>query len=598
MIERYRLDPGQGTWSRQVSDAIPYSDGDEIEDYLYAALRSASDVGTSSPEMLAAIKDWPSEYHLSSARHNLLRHVAFKSTDRVLELGCGCGAITRYLGETGATIIAVEGSQRRAKIAAERCRDLPNVTVYCDNIVDFIAGHKFDYVTLIGVLEYAPKFIGSDDPVGTCLKQANTFLKDDGVLVLAIENQLGLKYLNGCSEDHTGVPYFGINDLYGVGTPVTFGRRELESRLRAAGFADVTFLYPFPDYKLPTVLLAEGAFNHPEFVPADLLFRDFSRDYCGGSCRAFHENLAWQPLARNGLIPDLANSFLAMVRKSRPESRPQAEWLARIYSTGRLPAFETETVFLPGDKGIAVAKRLLFPDTAPPNRIDGPRFRHQPPLHAMYVSGRLYATELQPIMARGEGPAAVARWAAPWVAGLVAEALPSPDNVLVLPGSRLDAVPANLVRDRSGALVDIDIEWESDTPVPLAWVLIRGLVNTMAACPVSSAFAGLTFRDGVSSVLEQLGHAVSDEDFRTAAAFEDALKNTVYSPHRPGRAFSEVLAGPIYSFTSPPTFHDEIAGLRKEIARVKGTVSWRITKPLRAFWNGFRSLLPSNSAKS
>jgi hypothetical protein len=162
---------------------------------------------------------------------------------------------------------------------------------------------------------------------------------------------------------------------------------------------------------------------------------------------------------------------------------------------------------------------------------------------------------------------------------------------MVLPGSRLDAVPANLVRDRSGALVDIDLEWEADTPVPLTWVLIRGLVNTMASCPLSPAFAGLTFRDGVSSVLEQLGQAVSEEDFRTAAAFEDALKNTVYSPHRAARPFSEVLAGPICSGTSPPTFYDEIAGLRKEIDRVKGTVSWLITKPLRAFWNGCRSLL-------
>jgi len=37
--------------------------------------------------------------------------------------------------------------------------------------------------------------------------------------------------------------------------------------------------------------------------------------------------------------------------------------------------------------------------------------------------------------------------------------------------------------------------------------------------------------------------------------------------------------------------------LRTEVARIKGTVSWRITKPVRAIWNILRLLLPSSSAK-
>jgi 16S rRNA A1518/A1519 N6-dimethyltransferase RsmA/KsgA/DIM1 with predicted DNA glycosylase/AP lyase activity len=83
--------------------------------------------------------------------------------------------MTRYLGETGATVIAVEGSLRRAEIAAERCRDLRNVSVYCDNLIQFEAEGHFDIVTLIGVLEYAPCFISSEDPVGACLAAARCF---------------------------------------------------------------------------------------------------------------------------------------------------------------------------------------------------------------------------------------------------------------------------------------------------------------------------------------------------------------------------------------------------------------------------------------
>lgn len=41
----------------------------------------------------------------------------------------------------------------------------------------------------------------------------------------------------------------------------------------------------------------------------------------------------------------------------------------------------------------------------------------------------------------------------------------------------------------------------------------------------------------------------------------------------------------------------ENMALRVEVARIRGTVSWRITKPVRAFWNILRLLLPSDSAK-
>lgn len=41
----------------------------------------------------------------------------------------------------------------------------------------------------------------------------------------------------------------------------------------------------------------------------------------------------------------------------------------------------------------------------------------------------------------------------------------------------------------------------------------------------------------------------------------------------------------------------ENAALQTDIRRIKSTVSWQITKPLRAFWNVLRSLLPNNSTK-
>jgi hypothetical protein len=136
--------------SSAAKDDFGYSDGAEHEDFILAALASTRDVSLYSEELRSMIKDWPSEYHFSMERHNLLRHVIIRPEMSILELGCGCGAITRQLGESGAKVTAVEGSLRRARSAAARCRDLENVKVYCSNFQDVEFTEKYDLVTLIG----------------------------------------------------------------------------------------------------------------------------------------------------------------------------------------------------------------------------------------------------------------------------------------------------------------------------------------------------------------------------------------------------------------------------------------------------------------
>src|ERR1039457_3783957 len=173
-----------------------YSDGVGVEERLLSVVSKARDRTTFSQEIAQSIFDWPSEYHFSRVRHCLVRPLDLHPGDRVLELGCGCGAITRYLGEIGTNVVAVEGSLLRARIAAERCRELPNVKIFADDLLEFEMDRQFDWVLLIGVLEYAPAFSSAEDPVVHYLESIRPFLSTQGKLVVAIENKLGLKYFN------------------------------------------------------------------------------------------------------------------------------------------------------------------------------------------------------------------------------------------------------------------------------------------------------------------------------------------------------------------------------------------------------------------
>lgn len=153
---------------KAAKDSFGYSDGAEIEKYILRSLEKSEDVKYDSEVLFRFIKDWPSYYHLGPGRANILRALDISRNSKVLEFGCGCGAVTRYLGEQFNSVDALEGSFLRTRIARERCRDLENVQLFNCNMDKVKFRPAYDVVTLIGVLEYAPKFFGKF-PEEACL---------------------------------------------------------------------------------------------------------------------------------------------------------------------------------------------------------------------------------------------------------------------------------------------------------------------------------------------------------------------------------------------------------------------------------------------
>lgn len=570
-----------------------YSDGDEIEARLLEALKECKDISVASTELLRHITDWPSKYHFSPTRHNLLRQIPLHEGTQVLELGCGCGAMTRYLGERGAKVVAVDGSARRAEIAAQRCRDLANVSIVCDNLMDFAQDRRFDVVTLIGVLEYAPRYISGDDPIKACLKQAASFLKPDGVLVIAIENQLGLKYFNGCDEDHIGKPYYGLHGLYRPDEPTTLGRTALIEKLGVAGLRQQRFFYPFPDYKLPQVLLSDTALAMPNFDVAALLSRMASGNAGGAFHPNFHENLAWRPIIENGLLPHLANSFLVVAgHHGAALDAFDPTFLAAAYTPDRLPRYATETIFRKTAHGaIAVEKKPLFHDKAMdsslPTIAEGELVHHVGTV-SNYVPGTLYVVELQRRLARGESLDAVIDWASDWLE-LIKTSLT--EDSTRLPGHWLDMIPQNLIRTTDGKLESIDAEWAISQSIPISWVIFRGLMYALAVCPTSPALSGISLLETLRRISASQGIRLDDVSIQQACTLEAELRIIVYGEKREvaEQRLLQHLSMPPHEGINVPTLREtceaKCIALESEIYRVKSTVSWQITKPLRALWN-------------
>lgn len=445
---------------------ISYSDG-SIEQDIYNAVKNASDVrSTSSIARERYPAEWPFEYHLSPERANLVRPFDFGGL-KVLEIGAGMGAISRFVAESCKSLQVVEGTRRRLDVLEQRLRDLRNWTSYCGHFDSFISDEKFDVVLIIGVMEYADVYsVKGGDPYVSFLKRAESFLKEDGCVVLAIENRLGLKYWNAVTEDHTGKPYEGLVGYSPVRKTVrTFSRAELQKLLVASGLSSVQFYYPFPDYKLPRSILSEELHRESPQIFAELAAAGIARDYSRVRGYHFPESVVWTSLASTGLSTELANSFLICAARSGVVPRLRFQGVGSHFSSQRKDEAVTEFRFQDGS--LAVTKHLRDSDDF---ERDYKLLRWRRPEVSRPEAGRGLLTELRSRLANGDADAFFALWIEyiRWIQHSYN------DGFGFIRGLAWDLIPANAIRKQDG-FANFDFEWELKDRMRLSWFVLRSV---------------------------------------------------------------------------------------------------------------------------
>lgn len=538
--EIYSFDADTRVWRRKDVRAFAYTDGDSIEQRIAEIIRNSSDLSVQSSELERAITDWPSLYHLGRGRINLLLPFADRLGGDTLEIGCGCGAITRALGEFGGQVLAVEGSGVRAAIAASRCRDLPNVSVVHESFDRFECDDRFDVVTLIGVLEYARKYFNvptGKDPVVAMLEAAKRFLRPGGVLLLAIENQLGLKYFAGSPEDHVGIPMYGVEDLYLDNDVVTFGEQELRGLLRISGFQHQAWWYPFPDYKFPVSVFSEAAVTNPCCDLSPLLQDSALADPQRTPATVFSLESAWSPVFRNGLAGALANSF-AVLGSEAPFDEPSEQVLAVHYASARRSAYAKQVRFVRSQPGgaVQVQHQPLF---AAPDKESSTDLHIQFE-ETDFVGGRHWQKELVRILNRpGWNLDEVADWARVWFdafkrhAGLEVPAVF--DKLTPVAANLFDAVPRNLIVKDANQGVFIDQEWLYEAPCVLGFVVFRAIgLSFFGVTSVAQPAEGvsLSLSDLTLSLAARLGVQLSAVDLAAYIREEGKLQARVSPGHQ------------------------------------------------------------------
>ena len=452
--------PADGVWPLGTTE-VTYVEQAEVT--VLDILRAATDLSADSPELDAAGEGAAVTYHLNSRRANVVRFLDLPADAAVLEVGAGCGAVTRYLGETCAVVDALEPMPRRAAVARERCRDLTTVEVFAGELGDVPAVPAYDVVLVNGVLEYVGNGSADPAPYVAFLGECAARLLPGGVLIVAIENQLGVKYVVGSPEDHTDHEFDSLEGYPRPNHARVFSRRGLTGLLAAAGLEVAEVLGAFPDYKRTAVLMAPSI----DTVDSSLPYRipPFpSPDRRGFRHRVADEAAVWRTIVEAGLTWEFPNSFVVL---AHTPGEPRTVWPRGRHAVFarniRRPEFSQRTV-VEDVAGVPTFRRILNPAAGTP--VDGVRLVGN---DAPYQPG----VELMDVL-RTADDEALATWLARW-AELVRQ-WPWDD------GAPLDLLPHNALLSSDDEIVLVDVSGKGQDAGVRSLLLsgaFGGLLGTM-----------------------------------------------------------------------------------------------------------------------
>ncbi|MDU4995773.1 MAG: glycosyltransferase [Enterobacteriaceae bacterium] len=539
----YFFDKSLNVWRREDYTNIGYNDGDEAEERLAGIIRDAEDISVFSDELRNKCIDWQTLYHLTSQRGNVLRPFAHLLQGDVLEIGAGCGAISRFLGENGGNILALEGSQRRASIAASRTRDLDNVQVVAERFDRFTPGRQFDAITLIGVLEYATMFGEGEHPEKDLLTQVRKLLKPGGFLFIAIENKLGLKYFAGAPEDHIRQSMYGIEGRYKAGEAKTWGYAELSNLLTETGYKHSDVLLPFPDYKLPMSIITPQGSDMADFDASALAVQSVFSDPQLPAHLTFSLQNSFPEIFKNKLGVSLANSFI-FVASIDAEIPLDKTVLAYHYSTQRKKEYAKETLFRRTDNGeVDISYRFFTSESVEREENKYSQIRKDVD---KYYRGTLLGQQFINTLC-------TANWTIDDIVGLMKQWLSAldyfikndRDSSLVLkinanfslPAYFIDAIPQNIILS-DGQPILFDVEWEGTERIELGHLLFRGIILVLNQARVRPLADNelITRKEFVHQVFASLGIVLADDDLQRYMRKEAQFQHQVT-----GRNFDDLL---------------------------------------------------------
>jgi len=161
------------------------------------------------------------------------------------------------------TILEIENDNEIVAELKEKTENVKTISIK-EFFNNFSSLEKYDYIVLIGIFE---KIINENE-ILELLKKAKNLLKENGKILLAMQNKFGMKYWVGEEVNQNLTAYSSITKT----EENVFGITKIKNTLKSLDFK-FKFYYPLPDYKLTNVIFTDKFMPDNESIDArDLTF--------------------------------------------------------------------------------------------------------------------------------------------------------------------------------------------------------------------------------------------------------------------------------------------------------------------------------------
>ena len=513
-----------GVWHLAGQPVAGHAKGSRTQAYLEKALSQCSDLSTGSAELGNYIKDAETEYFLSGLRSTILRIFDLRSDASVLEIGCECGAITRFLGENCKQVTGIESDPANARLARLRTRDLHGVEIISAPLSEIQFSDRFDVVVIVNPTGNTGLSHTTDImPDNTVWKLAE-LITPDGLLILAADSPTGLAWaaatdisLDAIIDEKVTTP---SNPNQATMHPAATWLALLENHF------DKTRLYfPYPDHRLARCILSREML---EQVPTgELLDGICAERIMPGDCQPVKHALIMSEIEQQGELERLANAYV-ITASNNQQTDTQQDRLGIALSANRTRNLRAITYFHAGDvtSTVKVVKKALHAEAAHANGsltlVES---------ESEWVAGTSLQRELLQRACRpGQGIEDIFIPARIWLSTLRSVAH-GEANQPILDGTFIDHIWKNafIVEDKC---TFIDEEWQWNAGISLSTLLIRSiflfLQDAVSICETPASLRTSSTKAVIRKIAETLGMSLTQGDFDDFCRLEAEFQALVF----------------------------------------------------------------------
>ena len=173
-------------------------------------------------------------------KNNILSWYPLKKNANILEISLDLGEFTGTLCSMANKVTRIEFSKSKAEYLSKRYENLNNLEIIVGNLKKIVFKNKFDYIVLIGNLEYSKTLFDTENPEVELFKLLEKLLTRKGKILFITENKFSAQKIafDSILEEN-------------------LSKNEILDILNMTKFKYNKFYYIFPNYKFANVIFSD-----------------------------------------------------------------------------------------------------------------------------------------------------------------------------------------------------------------------------------------------------------------------------------------------------------------------------------------------------